>query len=136
MSKNSIKIIFYKRPLFFASMIIIAIGSSSIASNIEKKKSYDRGQNVYAEMISAPSTCEDLNKTSMIELKYMDHIYKKKVGVGFCDQLSLKKILVRIDLTGDRIFFLNEKIEEEILFAMIILFLGIIIATIGWKKKI
>jgi len=131
---KQIEKIFYRRPLFYVSFIVILIGFLSVWSSFEQKESYTNGINVYASVIEQPKNCESLNRTSYIKLEYDKHIYIRSVGPGYCDKIGKSKILVRIDTKNNSLFFIEDKLDNEIIYSLIILLIGLIIAYKGWKK--
>lgn len=122
-----------KRPLFFASFIVIWIGMTGVYFNFEKKQGYANSIEVYASAIEEPNNCESLSsRNSYVTLEYEKKEYIKKVGPSYCDNLGESQIKVRFDKKSDTLFFIGETFDDDIAVSFVLLIIGIIIAFKGW----
>jgi hypothetical protein len=119
----------YKIITFVIFSLPILIGAYGVLTNFSKKIEYLNGTNIFATVIEEPINCESLNyKYAIVKLTYNNKEYIKDVNQSYCPYIGEKKIEVRINLEGDRIFFLEgENFNRQIFFSFIIFCIGIYI---------
>ncbi|MCR5861190.1 hypothetical protein LRS05_03095 [Flavobacterium sp. J372] len=126
---------FYRRPLFYASFIVIAIGVSGLYSNLQQKAAYARSTIVYAGVLERPNDCENLTKwDSYAKVRYQEKVYVMKITRSNCESLIQDKVVVRFDHESNSLFFPDEKFVGQIASSAAIALIGLIIAFIGWKR--
>lgn len=128
----------YKNPLLFLSFILIFIGITGLVSGFLNKNQYSSGYDVYADVIDKPANCENINyRTSFIKLMYNNKVFIKKIGANYCDDLSKTKLKVRISKDGEDLFFIDEKIDQNIGASLLIILIaaGIAIKAVINKKN-
>jgi len=127
------KKVFFRRPLFFASFVVIFIGLQGVYFNNKLKGAYANGKDVYA--IVRDNDGRTGSRGSMIKFEYNNHVYVKGLQKLYCDSRIGSKVLVRYDKKSDTLLCLGDDLDEDKNISYIILLIGIVIAIIGWRKK-
>lgn len=124
----------YRKPLFFASFIVIFIGIQGVWFKTELKEAYANGKDVYAKIVDR-DVCGSGRRNLSIKIDYNKHTYIKSLRREYCDAGIGSQILVRYDKKTDNLLYINEEFDQDINCSYLILIAGIIIAIIGWRKK-
>ena len=109
------------------TLIPFLIGLYGVITNFKEKNEYTNGQNVFAEVIEEPNDCEGLNyKYAVIKLKYKNKLFVKDVNPKHCPFLGQKSLKVRVNKTGDKLFYQEgDDFNSQIFFSFLILIIGV-----------
>ncbi len=116
-----------KKIIVAVTLIPFIIGLVGIVTNYKEKNEFINGKDVFAEVIEEPKNCDALNyKYAVIKLKYKSKSFVKDVNKKHCDFLGQKRLKVRVNKTGDKLFFLEgEDFDSQIISSLLILIIGV-----------
>lgn len=127
------KKIFFRRPLFFASFILIFIGLQGVCFKNEIKEAYLNGEDVYATVMDNDG-CTG-SRSSVIKFEYNCRLYSDRLYKDYCNSRIGSKVLVRYHKKNDTLLCKGQDFEGDVTVSYLLLFVGIVIAIIGWRKK-
>jgi hypothetical protein len=116
-----------KKTLIAITLIPFMIGLFGIITTYKKKNEFNNGKDVFAEVIEEPKDCEGLNyKYAVIKLKYKNKLFVKDVNQKHCPFLGQKRLKVRVNKTGDKLFFQEgDGFNGQLFSSFLILIIGV-----------
>lgn len=122
-----------KNPLdivFLMSVVLMAVISCVIISRtFEKRSIQERNEEVLAEILEAPNSCDNLGRRPPYsKIKYNNRVYIKKTGYQFCRLVSNRdNMKMLINEEGDELLFPNEYDPTQFLYGGLLLLIAVII---------
>ena len=91
-------------------ILMVTVSLIGILKTYEKKTIKDRGEQVLAEVIEAPNSCENLGRRPPYsKIKYNENVFIKRTDLEYCHFVSGKStVLMLTNEQGDELIFLNE----------------------------
>lgn len=115
--------------MFFGGVLLIFIALASFWGFYSKKVIAERNELVKVQIIEAPEDCNNIpDRGGYCTFKYDDEIFVRRAGNKFCDQVvNQKQVLMLTNEQKSTFIFQGEYKSFEILYSILLFFLGIYI---------
>ncbi|NAS14137.1 hypothetical protein [Poritiphilus flavus] len=124
MIKNRLDIV------FVISVVIMAVISCVIITRtFEKRTVQERNEEVLAEILEAPNSCDNLGRRPPYsKIRYNNRVYIKKTSNRFCHLVSNRdNVKMLINEEGNELLFPNEYDPAQFLYGGALLLIAVII---------
>ena len=126
-----------KKVLILGGCIIIAISIALLFNTVEKKSVELNGEEIEVRIVDIPVSCSTSSKElkAFFRFEYKGKIHSKNIKDKYCQILKDSRVIKLKTNSDNSVFiFVDENINKEFIFKIVLLIIGLLICYKGIKK--